>query len=123
MSTKVVIADFKIFQAAYPRKEKIPAARGAWNRLMPSPALLKKMLKAIEIQKKPGGILAPSVEHGDKYIPYAVSWLSNERWTELDVPEKSGITDIVCSREYDLAEVIALNIYPELTFDTIGDYE
>ncbi len=77
---------FEKFWRSYPRKNNIAAARGAWRRLSPSYDLQQVILTAVENQKKPGGILAIDPVNGDKYIPFAASWLSHKRWLETTEP-------------------------------------
>lgn len=102
---------FQELWKVYPKHAKVKAARGAWIKLDPSRELLAEMLAAIEIQTRPGGILAVREDSGDQYIPHCASWLSGERWTETECACAVGETYV--SREFSLAEALELNLYPE----------
>lgn len=69
---------FDPFWTAYPRKEKKPAARKAFEKLHPDGALLSRMLSALELLKR-----SPQWQRdGGNYIPHASSWLNQRRWED-----------------------------------------
>jgi hypothetical protein len=65
---------FAVFWDRYPRKVNRLAAVKAWNKLRPSPDLVRRILDALEWQ----------VEQWDdpNYIPHASTYLNNERWND-----------------------------------------
>lgn len=69
-----------IFWATWPRhrKQNKAHARKKWDQLIRSEALARDVIRAVEIQKQPGGPLAREPQ----YIPYAYTWLHNHRWED-----------------------------------------
>lgn len=72
---------FARFWDYYPRGESKQAAIRAWDRLRPSDELIDEMARALERQ-----VNSESWREGVG-IPYASTWLNNQRWT--DVPMQS----------------------------------
>lgn len=119
MTKKIVVADFKEFWKAYPIHKNRPAARGAWHKLSPDKALLGVMLKAIAAQKRSGGLLAQREKGSFQFVPYPASWLMGKRWEDSeDIPELDK--ELYVSREYDLQELIKLEMYPNTKGGTNG---
>lgn len=71
---------FARFWDYYPRGESKQAAIRAWDRLKPSDELISEMAAALRWQKE-----SASWQAGVG-IPYASTWLNNQRWT--DVPKE-----------------------------------
>lgn len=71
-------SDFERFWKVYPRKQSKKAAAAAFEKV---DVPVEKLIEYVEIEinteewKKEGG----------RFIPYAASWLKNERW--LDLPD------------------------------------
>ncbi len=70
---------FARFWDYYPRGESKQAAIRAWDRLRPSDELIDQMAQALRRQMESEGWRA------GVGIPYASTWLNNQRWT--DVPK------------------------------------
>ena len=83
LTPKVAVVDdrFFTFYEAYPLKKSKAPAQKAWKRLKPSETLFKKIMEALETQKK-------TRQWQDKnYIPHPSTWLNQERWEdEVDTP-------------------------------------
>ena len=69
---------FEVFWQAYPRKRNKGQAERVWQRINPSPVLLKTMLDAIQQAKRSKEWLK------DKgcYIPYPATWLNAKGWED-----------------------------------------
>jgi hypothetical protein len=73
------------FWAAWPkyrRNNRIPALK-AWCRIVTSETIARQILAGQRRQLQPGGVLA---NPDPKFIPFAVTWLNNERWKEDYTP-------------------------------------
>ena len=78
---------FEQFWKAYPRKIAKGEARRVWFRLKPDSALLERILKAIEAQKR----TEQWHKESGKFIPHPATWLNGERWedeTKIQLPRK-----------------------------------
>ena len=79
------MGDFERFWNAYPRHTAKANATKAFNKLKPDDALIDKMLKAIEQQKKSD----QWQRDNGQYIPHPSTWLNQRRWEdELEVKRK-----------------------------------
>lgn len=65
---------FESFWAGYPRKVGKLAAKREWDRIRPTPELVKQMAKALEWQQ----------EYWDdpQFIPHPRTWLHQGRWDD-----------------------------------------
>ena len=70
------IADFDVFWAAYPRRQKKADAMKAWLKLQPDAALLATMLDALVWQKNQRGW------QDKQFIPLPGTWLRAEQFTD-----------------------------------------
>lgn len=73
-----VVAEFKTFWDAYPKKISKQAAQKAWMKLKPDNALLAIMLTAIETQKKS----KDWTKDEGQFIPYPATWINQRRWED-----------------------------------------
>lgn len=66
------------FWALYPRRAGKKNARKAWRALNPSPALVDRMIQALDWQ-----VRQPQwTKDGGAFIPYPATWLNGERWAD-----------------------------------------
>jgi hypothetical protein len=73
---------FDIFWKAYPRKVSPANAKRSFAKLKVDEEMLKKMLHAIEAQKR-----SVWLDKDPQYIPHPSTWLNGERWEdEVAVP-------------------------------------
>lgn len=70
--------DFDRFWAAYPRKEAKKDARKVWDKLRPDPALVARILDAVERRKRSDDWL----REGGRFIPHPSTWLNGRRWED-----------------------------------------
>lgn len=74
---------FDQFWDSYPRKVGKEAARKAWLKAKPSPALVGQILSAISIQRS----CIQWTKDAGQYIPHPATWLNQGRWQdEVDMP-------------------------------------
>jgi hypothetical protein len=72
------IAEFDLFYAAYPRKEKRPDALKAWQQVAPTKAEQHLILSAIARSRA-----SPQwTKDGGMFIPLPASWLRGRRWED-----------------------------------------
>lgn len=71
---------FEAFWSAYPCGKNRQAAIRAWDKLRPEDGLLEQM--ALGLKRA----LASEDWQRGIGIPYAATWLNNQRWTDLDKP-------------------------------------
>lgn len=71
-------AHFASFWTAYPKRVGKEAAERSWNNIKPDEALVKRILEAVNLQKKQDGW----VKDGGKFIPYPATWLNQRRWED-----------------------------------------
>lgn len=76
--------DFLSFWNSYPRKAAKRKAFQIFERLNPSPFILREILKAVEAHKNSG----QWNEGNGKFIPYPATWLNQERWLDELVEDK-----------------------------------
>lgn len=74
-TTRACARGFDRFWAAYPRKVGKGAAERNFERIRPDAALLDRMLRAIEVQRKSDTWLRG-------YIPNPATWLNQRRWED-----------------------------------------
>ncbi|MGN1086146.1 MAG: DUF6291 domain-containing protein [Porcipelethomonas sp.] len=82
---------FNDFWKAYPMKVSKANALKAWNKLKPDDSLVRKILSALERQKKS----AQWQKDNGQFIPYPATWLNGRRWEDCiflksDTPENCG---------------------------------
>lgn len=79
---------FTAFWDAYPKKHGREAAWEAWRKLAPSPETVRQIMSNLEAWKRSG----QWTEDGDRYIPKAVNYLSDEGyWKHAPAPPKSAV--------------------------------
>lgn len=74
-TTRACTRGFDRFWAAYPRKVGKGAAERSFERIRPDAALLDRMLRSIEVQRKSDTWLRG-------YIPNPATWLNQRRWED-----------------------------------------
>ncbi len=94
---------FNRFWAAYPRKVGKAAAEKVFKKLHPSEALLQKMFKTIEAEKK---TLQWQRDNG-QYIPHPTTWLNQGRWDD-EVQSADGINQ--GNPSYDIDDFVKLSM-------------
>ena len=78
---------FTAFWDAYPKKHGREAAWEAWRKLAPSADTVALIMSNLEVWKRSG----QWTEDGDRYIPKAVNYLSDEGyWKHAPVPPKAA---------------------------------
>lgn len=83
--------DFAAFWGCYPRKIAKGAARKAWNKLRPDPALSARILQAVAAQSNSQAW----TKDGGQFIPHPATWLNQERWEDtVYVPEQKPIEPV-----------------------------
>lgn len=80
------VSDFEKFWEAYPKKMSRLNALKAWEELNPDNELIRKILTALEVQKKS----EQWQKENGRFIPYAVKWLNEHRWEDNSEPEMEG---------------------------------
>lgn len=86
------IEAFEQFWKAYPRKVAKGAARKAWAKLNPPPALQHKITQALAWQRTQ----EQWTKDGGQYIPHPATWLNHERWDDEPVqvqPTKGRVSE------------------------------
>lgn len=87
---------FEQFWHAYPKKKAKDDALRAWNKRRPDAALLERMLRALESQRR-----APDWQKDSgRYIPFPATWLNRGQWTDGTDPESDGLSE---TARYNLA--------------------
>lgn len=74
-------SDFEEFWKRYPKKVAKAAAEKAWKKVRPDPELLKRILTALDTQKRSTQWL----KDDGQYIPYPTTWLNQGRWNDVSV--------------------------------------
>lgn len=74
---------FRTWWEHYPRKVDKGHARKAFFKIAPDDAMLAKMLKALEWQRRSEGW----VKEKGKYIPHPTTYLHGERWDDQEKVE------------------------------------
>ncbi len=69
---------FEAFWACYPKRRNKAEAAEAFAAVAPGGELLRRMLAALEAQKRS----AEWIEAGGRFIPYPASWLAKRRWED-----------------------------------------
>lgn len=69
---------FAEFWKAYPRKTGKGNARKAWKKIRPSQTLQKKIMAAVDQQRRS----QQWTRDDGKYIPHPTTWLNQERWDD-----------------------------------------
>lgn len=69
---------FDRFWAIYPKHVAKKDALKAWEKLRPSPALIERILAAVEWQRQTPKWL----KDGGEFAPYPATWLRSERWED-----------------------------------------
>jgi hypothetical protein len=72
---------FDVFWKAYPRKVSPSLAKKSFAKLKVDEALLEKIVKAVELQKK-----TVWKDKDQQYIPHPSTWLNNQRWEDEIAP-------------------------------------
>lgn len=75
---------FAVFWAAYPKHKGKQDAVKAFNKLNPTEALLKDILKAVEAQKS----TRTWQKDNGEFIPYPATWLRGRRWEDEEGGEQ-----------------------------------
>jgi phage replication O-like protein O len=82
---KGILNSFERFYEAYPKHIARKEALKEWRKLSPDEVLQKKILEAIEKQRR-----SPSWQRDDgRFIPSPAKWLAGERWND-EVEEDKG---------------------------------
>lgn len=110
MSAGLYTEGFEYFWLAWPRKVAKETAIKRWSKIHPDDALLEKILRAVETQKKHVWKQLIETKEYDK-IPHPASWLNAKRWddeivtkTHDKTPQKKFATPVGFSR-WDLLGV------------------
>jgi hypothetical protein len=103
---KTPIVPFARFWKPWPKKVKKSEAEKVWNKLNPDEELVRKILAAVEHQKKPGGCLSVN----EKYIPYPTTWLNGRRWEDEDIISKEGASNDDAWADWPDGKVHRLNV-------------
>lgn len=85
-----IVSDFDVVWSAYPRKVGKGAARKAWAKLQPTPALVMRILDALVWQRRQPQWL----KDNGSFIPHLATWLNQERWDDapMNLPQLSTKT-------------------------------
>ena len=78
---------FNDFWKAYPKKVSKANALKAWKKLKPNNDLVRKILYALEKQKKS----SQWQKDNGQFIPYPATWLNGRRWEDEQHEESSAI--------------------------------
>lgn len=75
---------FKLFWEEYPRKESRQEALKSWLKLNPSPELAEVIIQHIRQRKETWDWQ----KDGGQFVPYAATFLNQQRWEDAIVPSK-----------------------------------
>lgn len=78
INTPIPPEGFAEFWKIFPRKVGRQAAEKAWGKIRPDPALLSRILSAVEAQSR----TQAWTKDGGQFIPHAATWLNGKRWED-----------------------------------------
>ena len=101
----LVPMEFASFWSAYPRKIAKVLALKAWQKLRPTPALVRSIMFALEKQKR----TEQWQKDGGQFVPHPATWLNQQRWLDEIGPaapvapdvskERARSVDVIKQRE------------------------